>query len=310
MPFPTRRTILQSVLATAASLFLPRLLLARSKSPSFWFLHTPTGESWAVADPVTWALENTREPVLERARERLVTLDATDPQRVIRLVARRCPLNLLEIGPGRVVVHSWSQQARADLRPFFKQHRLARRAVRVSWIDRKRETTTVQTGADFLYGERLSEAFPLRSYLGKWRQRAIEEPDDGTPAPCSHSNYCWEGVEERCIPWRVLKSAWRNENAPLCPNCDETTVLTAFGYFVCGFYKRGPTVVRICPLCRSRFNDHSPWDGPEWMLATLDEPLLPSCDLRCGDPVKRTLPWTAEGRVQQRKLREQGTKTG
>jgi hypothetical protein len=51
-------------------------------------LHAPTGESWGVDDPVTWSLENAGQPVLERARERLVTLTAADPRRVIRLVAR------------------------------------------------------------------------------------------------------------------------------------------------------------------------------------------------------------------------------
>ena len=132
----------------------------------------------------------------------------------------------------------------------------------------------------------MTEEFPVGIYLAKWRRRAIEEPDGWTPAPCSGSNYCWEGVEQRRIPWRVLKSAWRHENAPLCQNCDQPTLLTAFGYFACGFYKRGPIVVRICPLCSSRFEDDSPWDGPEWMRANLDEPLLPmptSClDIPCS----------------------------
>jgi hypothetical protein len=303
MSSPTRRTFLKAALATAASLFLPRFLLARENPRPFWFLHTPTGESWAVDDPVAWSLANARQPILERACERLVTLDAADPQRVIRLVTRRCRLNLLELRPGRVVVHHWGQQGLGDLRPFFKQHGLATKGVQVALIERKRETTTVQTGADFLYGERLAEDFPLAVYLGKWRRRAIEEPDDGQPAPCSVSNYCWEGVEQRRIPWRVLKSAWRHEDAPLCQNCDRPTVLTDFGYFACGFYKRGPIVVRICPLCRSRFEDRSPWDGPAWMLANLDEPLLPSADIMFGNPVKYTLPWTPEGQAHELNLR-------
>ena len=218
-------------------------------------------------------------------------------------------LNLIEIHPGRVVVHFWGQQGQGDLRPFFKAHGLARNAVRVILIDRKREATTVQSGDAFLYGERMTEKFPLGVYLEKWRRQAIEEPDDWTPAPCSGSNYCWEGVEQRRIPWRVLKSAWRHENAPLCQNCDQPTLLTAFGYFACGFYKRGPIVVRVCPLCSSRFEDDSPWDGPEWMRANLDEPLLPSADLMFGHPVKWTLPWSAEGQAHQLKLRQQGIKT-
>jgi hypothetical protein len=309
MSFPTRRTFLQTALTAAASLFLPRFLLAKGNPRSFWFLHTPTGESWPVDDPVAWALENARQPILERAHDRLVTLDAADPQRVIRLVVRRCKLNLLEIGPGRVMVHYWGQQGQSDLRPFFKQHGLASKGVRVALLDRKRETTTVQAGNAFLYGERLAEEFPLRVYLEKCRQRAIEEPDDWTAAPCSDSNYCWEGVEQRRIPWRVLKVAWQKEKALFCRNCDKATILTAFGYFVCGFYKRGPIVARICPLCRSSFEDHSPWGGPEWMLANLDEPQLPSADLMFGHPVRYTLPWTAEGKAHRLNLREQGIKT-
>src|SRR5262245_8065481 len=308
MSFPTRRTFLQTALAAAASVFLPRFLLARRNPTSFWLLHTPTRESWAVDDPIGWALANARQPILERARERLVTLDAADAQRVVRVVVRRCKLNLIGLRPGRVVVQFWGTQGQGDLRPFFKAHGLARKNVQVVLIDRKRETTTAQTGADFLYGERLAEGFPLRVYLEKWRRRAIEEPDDWTQAPCSSSNYCWEGVEQRWIPWRVLKSAWQHENPPPCRNCDRPTPLTAFGYFVCGFYKRGPAVVRICPLCGSSFEDHSPWDGPGWMLANLDGSLLPSADLMFGRPVKYTLPWTVEGQAHQAKLRREGIK--
>src|SRR5262245_45238414 len=309
MSFPTRRTFLQTALAAAASLLLPRTVRAGGNPGSFWFLHAPTGESWAVGDPVAWSLENAGQPVLERARERLLTLDAADPRRVIRLVVGRCPLNLIEVQPQRVVIHHWGQQGQADLRPFFKKHGLARKVVQVALIDRKRETTTVQAGADLRYGERLAEGFPLRVYLEKWRRRATEEPDDWTPAPCSGSNYCWEGVEQGFAPWAVLKSAWRHESAPPCPNCDRPTLLIAFGYFACGLYKRGSTVVRLCPLCRSWFEDRSPWDGSEWLLANLDEPLLPKADLMFGHPVKWTLPWTAEGQAHQRKLPQQGIKT-
>src|SRR5262245_7476357 len=154
---PSRRTFLTTALAAAAGLFLPRGLPARKTPRSFWFLHTPTGDSWAVGDPVAWSLANARQPTLGRARDRLLTLDAADPQRVIRLVVRRCGLNLLELLPWRVVVHHWGQQGQGDLRPFFKRHGLARKGVQVALIDRKRELTTVKPGDAFLYGERLAE---------------------------------------------------------------------------------------------------------------------------------------------------------
>jgi hypothetical protein len=283
---PTRRGFLKAAFAASASLLLPRGLRAGVVRSSYWFLHTPTEESWAVDDPVAWSLGNARQPILERARDRLVTLDAADPQRVIRVVVRRCGLNLLETWPAAIVVHHWGPQGQGDLRPWFKRHGLARKCVRVALIDRKRETTTVQTGAAFLYGERLAEEYPLHKYLEKWRRRRAKDADDWTPAPSSGSNYCWEGVERGCIPWLVLKALWRNENAPLCTNCDRPTILTVFGYFACGFYKRGPKLIRVCPLCRSRFEDHSPWDGPQRMLANLDGSLLPSADLMIGHPVR------------------------
>jgi len=297
MHFPIRRTFLQTTAAAIVSFFLPRGLRAGEKPKPFWFLHTQTGESWPVLDSVGWCLENAGQPILERASKGLLELTPADDQRILRLVVRRCKLNLLEIRPRRVVVHHWGQQGRADLRPFFKQHGLARNDVKIVLLDRKREAGTLHHGDDFLYGERLPMRFPFALYMDKWQRRSIEEPDDWTPAPCSGSNYCWEEVKQRCIPWRVLKSAWRHENALLSPKCDKPTLLNSFGYFACGFYKRGPIVMRICPLCRSSFEDDSPWDGPKWMTANLDQPLFPSYDIFLGHPVKWTLPWTAEAQT-------------
>jgi hypothetical protein len=68
---------------------------------------------------VAWSLENALQPTLERASEGLRTLTPADGERVIRLVVRRCLLNLIEIHPGRVDVHHWCCQGLADLRRFF-----------------------------------------------------------------------------------------------------------------------------------------------------------------------------------------------
>ena len=53
------------------------------------FLHTSTGDAWAVDNSVAWSLGNAHQPILERARERLVTLDA-----LLQLgrVCVKCPL--------------------------------------------------------------------------------------------------------------------------------------------------------------------------------------------------------------------------
>jgi hypothetical protein len=279
MSFPTRRTFLRTTLAAAASLFLPGFLLARKNPTSFWFLHTPTGESWGVDDPVAWALDNACQPILERARERLATLDATDPQRVIRLVVRRCRLNLLELRPGQVIVNHWGQLGQGDLRPFFKQHGLARKGVRVALLDRKREVGTPRHGDDFLFGERLAPFWPWEAYRRKWQRRAVYEPDDRTAAPHTWSGFAWEGIEPNRIPWAALKSAWRRTTAPLCLNCDRPALLTNFGFPWSGMFNRRPLFIHTCGRCGRLFEDRSIGDVGKWIVNNLEAEVWPDYDM-------------------------------
>src|SRR5271165_1398204 len=57
---------------------------------------------------------------------------------------------MIEVSPRRVVVHHWGQQGKGELRPFCKQHSLAKQGVEVVLIDRKWEASTPQHGDDFL----------------------------------------------------------------------------------------------------------------------------------------------------------------
>jgi hypothetical protein len=208
-----------------------------------------------------------------------VTLDAADPQRVIRLVVRRCKLNLLEIGPGRVVVHHWGQQGQGDLPPFFKQHCLATKRMTVALLGRKREATTVQTGDDFLFGERLAPFWPWKAYQTKWQRRALEERDDWRAVPYTWSGFAWEGIESNRIPWAALKSAWRRTTAPLCLNCDQPTLLSNFGFPWSGMFNRRPSFIHTCGRCRRLFEDRSVKDMPRWMVANLNAEVWPVYDM-------------------------------
>jgi hypothetical protein len=251
-----------------------------------FFLLAPTGESWEVADPIQWCLENAHEPILEHGRERLLTLTAADRQRIVRLVVRRCRLNLIEIQRERVIVHHWGQQGRGDLRSFFRKHSLAKQGVEVFLIDRKREVIAVRPGDDFLFGKRLPQGFPLGLYRQKWQRRGQEEPDDGTAAPGSWSSFVWEGVEPGLIPWAVLKAAWRTENPPPCPNCDRPATLAGFGRALCGMFNWRPRFVRFCPVCRRQSEDASPPNLDSWVLAYLDKRTLPGFQRVWGRVVK------------------------
>jgi hypothetical protein len=279
MPLPTRRTFLQTTLAAASSLFLPRFLLARRNPRSYWFIHTPTGETWPVGDPVAWSLENTRQPILERASAGLLKLTPADGQRIIRLVVRRCKLNLLELRPGRVVVHYWGQQGQADLRPFFKKHGLATKGVRVALLDRKREVSTPRHGDDFLFGQPLPPFWPWKVYWRKWQRRGVEEPDDWTAAPHTWSGFAWNGVEPNRIPWAALKSAWRQTTPLVCLNCDQPTLLTNFGFPWSGMFNRRPLFIHVCGNCHRLFEDRSVKDVSRWMVANLDAQVLPDYEM-------------------------------
>jgi hypothetical protein len=277
MALPSRRTFLQTA-AAIASFLLPRSLRADGIQ-RFWFIQTETGAFWPVVDPVVWCLEHAREPILERARKRLVTLDAADPQRVIRLVVRRCRLNLLELRPGRVVVHHWGQQGQGDLRPFFRQHGLARKSVQVALLDRKREVTTVQHGDDFLFGQPLPPFWPWKVYWRKWQRRAVQEPDDWTAAPHTWSGFAWKGVEPNCIPWAALKSAWRRATSLICLNCDKPILLTNFGFPWSGMFNRRPLFIYTCGKCRRLFEDRSVGEVGKWIVNNLEAEVWPNDEM-------------------------------
>ena len=115
-----RREFLQTTAAIAGSLILPTSIFA-TPSSNFHFLHVDSYKDWPVADPVLWSLENAHDPILARAAEGLAKLTLNDADRIIRLVVRRCSLNLLEVQRNQVDVQFWGQQGLADLKPFFKE---------------------------------------------------------------------------------------------------------------------------------------------------------------------------------------------
>lgn len=281
---PNRREFLQTAALGLGTLFVP-IDLCRKR---YWFLHTPTGNSWQVDDPVTWSLAHAKEPILARARERLEKVDGQrERQRLIRLVVRRCQLNLIVVLPGSVTVHYWGQQGCGDLRPYFKHHGLARINVAVVLIDRKRELVARKPGDDFLYGEWLPEEFSVELFARKWERRGLNEPDDWTAAPGTESGFMWEGLEPDQIPWAALKSAWRWPQTQLCPNCDRPTILRSFGQrrIKMGAH-RVPAFRSVCLLCQRDFDGPLIRDVPQWLVQHLDHAMLPSFELFRIQPVK------------------------
>ena len=294
----TRREFLQTSAIIAGSLLLPRSLFAKEPD-RFFFLHAETGTSWPVPNPVQWSLDHVHEPILERASEGLLQLTPNDGDRIIRLVVRRCGLNLIELQPRQVVVHHWGQQGAtgskvrlppaerqvvvhhwgqqglADLRAFFKSHGLARRDVQVIVRDRKKEESVTPRGDCFLFGNCIAFNWLPDLYLSKWQSRFEQQPDDWIATPWTWSGYAWEGVEDNRIPWAALKSAWRRSSPMICLNCDQPTVLVKFGHFWVSMFNRLPRFIHACGACQMAFQDESIKDVDGWIMANLDAEVRP-----------------------------------
>lgn len=273
----TRRHFLKSTAAAIAALILPRSLFARTPN-HFFFIHTDTLASWPVANPVIWAMQNRGQPILERASTGLAKLSENDGERVIRLVVRRCELNILELHPGQVEVQHWGHN-RADLRPFFKQHRLARQEITVELRDRKKEAVTTKPGDDFLFGDQITADFPLDLFVRKFASRFTKEADDWQAAPNTNSGFAWTGIEDNHIPWAALKSAWRRAALLVCLNCDTPTILVNFGLRPVGMFNRSSNFASVCSKCCRSFRDDSITDVRAWIVANLDAEIWPGFEM-------------------------------
>jgi len=281
---PTRRDILKSVAATLTAWLLPHRLFATSADPRFHFIQIDSQRSFPTADPVTWALKNRRQPILERAADGLAKLSPDDGDRIFRLLVRRCGLNLLELQRNHVNVHHWGQQGLTDLRPFFKQHRLARPEIAVELRDRKKEVITTKTGDSFLYGSQIAADFPLAIFQRKFANRFSIEPDDWQAAPNTNSGFAWDGVEDGRIPWAAMKSAWRRAAPGGCLNCDTPTTLVNFGLPWTGMLSRTPRFEHVCGKCLRVFRDETV-DVKEWMAVNLDAERWPEYEMVWGKRV-------------------------
>lgn len=279
-----RREFLQTTAAIAGSMILPKAVLA-TPALNFHFIHADSCKHWPVLDPVQWSLEHAHEPILARAAEGLAKLKTSDGDRIIRLVVRRCSLNLLELQPGRFVVDHWGSN-RADLRPFSKTHGQARPEIEVVLHDRRNETVSTLTGDSFLYGVPFASDFDLELFQSKWERRFENEADDLEAAHNTSSGFAWKGLPDGGVPWAALKSAWRRGVGVTCQNCSGPTILANFGLRQVGVFNRCGFIEHVCGACRRSFRDETV-DVKVWMTTNLDAEVWPGFEMVWGQRVKR-----------------------
>jgi hypothetical protein len=280
---PTRRDLLKTSATIAGSLLLPKAVFATS-APTSHFIHTDTLNHWPVPNPVQWSIEHAHQPILTRAAEGLSKLTVNDGDRIIRLVVRRCSLNLIELQPGMVVVNHWGSN-HADLRHFFKSHGLARPEIEVLLRDRKKETVNTLTGDSFLYGVHFAYDFDLDLFLSKWERRFEQQADDLETTPGTSSGFAWTGLPDGSIPWAALKSAWRRGGSVVCQNCSGEALLVNFGLRQAGVFNRAGFIEYVCGACRRSYRD-SVDDVGGWMAANLDAEVWPGYEMMWGKKVR------------------------
>lgn len=247
IPDPCRRGFMQAAAALVAAGSIPTEAAA-APAPRRYFVG-PAG-AWAVEDPAAWALARRADmPELERARERLATLAPGDDVKILRVVLRRCPLSLVEVNGATVTIQHWTRPGKVDLRPFFKANALAHPDVAVTIVYRKREITEHRAGKEFLYGSPMPPDFPADAFARKRLNCRVVEADDNAPVPFTASGFGWEGVPGDSIPWRALKSAWRNAPQTACPNCDQPALIRNFGYRQVSFFGFAGALVHACFRC-------------------------------------------------------------
>src|SRR5438105_14929391 len=106
-------------------------------------------------------------------------------------------------------------------------------------------------------------------------RRFVQEADDWSAVPGTSSGFGWEGIEDNCIPWAALKSAWRRSAPTICQNCDTPTILTNFGLRPVGMFNRSPNFVHVCETCRRSFKDELAKNVGAWIVANIDAGVRP-----------------------------------
>lgn len=261
----------------------------------FWFVQFQPMSWWPVLDPVAWCIDNAHLPLLDPALDRLMSGDVgSDPQRLLNVVLRRCKLNLVEIPTSnRVLQHYWTDLA--DPRLLFKEQGLARPDVQVALVQHKYGIVVLQPGDKLLYGEKPWHGFRWTDYQCKWDRRGQDEADDWMGA--TRTNYSWEGMPERWVPWAVLKAIWRRKDTPPCPNCDMPLVLVAFRLNRHLLSSNDSYREWVCFFCRRWFVDWCWGSIWPWLAQHLEPPLLPV--MHHGIVMTDLRPYHAEEQLQE-----------
>jgi len=258
--------------------------------PSKWLFDDQTGDFWPTEDLYRWIDDHAHGERFERAWQGLD--EADDPDRRLRLVLRRCSFQTVEIelppagapaaelsggdaptaaevSPARAIitVQHWSTQ-HGDVRPLFKALGLPRPGNVVRRINRKKGTVSTVDATEYLYGLPPAAGLDLAVLEAKWSRRPAGGPPDWSVATTRVWRDSWPQRLAYGTPWAALEHAWSRVTPLECPNCDEPTILTGYGWQWAGMFRHVGVREYTCLTCRKRF-DEPEADMKAWIAATI-----------------------------------------
>ena len=219
----------------------------------YWFVHVDAPVFWRAKDPVGWCLSHRQTPLLRPAMAELNASVMGDDSSVLDTVLRRCPLNLVTLEAGSLVVQYHGPTGRADVR------RLVRHGIR-GGKPMRFESHEIQSGritaidtAELQAGLPMPSDWPVAVFQEKWRNRRIEEADDAAEVPVPSEGLVEPIPHREQWTWSDLKMFWALSRPLHCPDCDRPAIVATQGCLRLDDSRWRLRFVYVCIPCRSQY---------------------------------------------------------
>jgi hypothetical protein len=218
-----------------------------------WFVHVDAPVFWPAKDPVGWCLSHRHTALLRPARAELDAAVMADDSLVLETVLRRCPLNLVTLEAGRLVVQHHGQIGRADVRRLMRHGIHGGKPSRFEIHEIGSGEITVPDSTELQIGHVMPSDWPTAVFQEKWRSRRIDEADDVAELPIP-----LDGLVEP-IPhvdpwtWADLKMFWALSRPLHCPECDRPAMVANQGCVRLDGHRWRLRFIYACVSCRSQY---------------------------------------------------------
>jgi len=218
-----------------------------------WFVHVDSPVFWRVSDPVGWCLSHRHTALLRPAKAELDAAVMADDSIVLETVLRRCPLNLVTLEAGHLVVRHHGRIGRADLRRLMRHGICGGMPTRFEIHELESRQTSVIDLAELRVGHAMPSGWPASIFQEKWRNRGIEEADDSAELPITLGGLVEPIPHTDPWTWADLKMYWALSRPLHCPECDRPAIVANQGCVRLDGHRWRLRFIYACVSCRSQY---------------------------------------------------------